>query len=134
MSGAFSSTAFDTNAFDTNAWDFGTGPTPTTTVGGHFAGRKKRHHERDFTEELSAKHRLREQIREAIDGPHAEVVQAAISEYIRPQRSDARALSLDERINWDAIYQNLERVELTVLTHIAMAEDDEDEDLLLLNG
>ena len=107
--------------------------TSTTVVTKGFAGWKK-HRPRDFTEERKAKEFLREQIRSAVEGPQAEVVKAAISEYIRPQKTDSRALTLDQRIDWDKIYRNMEIVEATVLMHIAIAEDDDDEDLLLLNS
>ena len=131
MSGSFSDTAFGKDtAFSSAAFDFG-GAAPVVSVGGHY-GKKRR--ERDFSEDREARHRLREQIRDAIEGPQAAVVQTAISEYIRPQKQDARLLSLDERIDWDKIYRNLEMVEATMLMHIAWAEDDDDEDLLLLNG
>lgn len=131
---AFSDTAVSTSAFSDAAFDIGS---ESAAASKGWPGEYTKHRERNFSEELSAKHRLRAQIRAALEGPVevAEAVEEAISEYVRPQKTDSRYLPLDARINWDRIYRNLAQVEATVLMHIAWAsEEDDDEDLLLLNG
>ena len=132
---SFSDSAFGKDtAFSSGAFDFGAGPAPTTVTGGHFLPRKKAK-QRDFPEEREAKALLREQVRQAVEGPHAEAVQEAIQEYIHPQKSDSRYVPVQDRIDWVKIYRNMELVEAMVLMHIAQAEEDEDdEDFLLLNG
>lgn len=131
---SFSDTAFSTSGFSDAAFDIGT---EAATGSKGWPGEYRKHRERDFSEELSAKHRLREQIRAALEGPVevSQAVEEAISEYVRPQKTDSRYMPLDARIDWDRIYRNLAQVEATVLMHIAWAsEEDDDEDLLLLNG
>ena len=128
---AFSDSAFSTSALSDAAFDFGSAPVVVDTKG--WPGRKKRR-ERFFDDERRARARLREQIRYALEGPHTEQVQAAISEYIAPQRTDSRYIPVAERVRWDLLYRNLELAETAVLMHMAAAEDDDDEDLLILNG
>ncbi len=129
---AFSHEAFGKDtAFSSLAFAFDTGPTPPpTTFGGHFG---KKHRERDFTEEVEAKKRLREQVRLAVEGPQAEVAQEALKDYIHPQKSDSRYVPVEHRIDWAKIYKDMEMVELTLLLHLAAAEDEEDDDFMLLN-
>jgi hypothetical protein len=133
LSGSYSDSAYSTSAFSTGAFDFGTAPPPVVTVGGHFAGRKKRK-PHDYADERAAKARLREQIRAALEGPHAEQIEQALSAYISPQKTDTRYVPVTERVRWERIYDALGTVELLLLSHLQMAEDEEDDDLLLLNG
>jgi hypothetical protein len=132
LSGAFSSSAFDTNAFSVLAWDFGTTPPPVVVRGGHFGKKRhEEHREREFSDELEAKQRLRQQIVEAMDGPHAEVIEEVLSDYIAPEKAYLPPI---QRMQWDKIYRQLDHVEMALLLHLSIAEDDDDEDWLLLNG
>ena len=134
---AFSDTAFGKNtAFSDAAFDFGAGPAPAAS-GGHFAGKRKPRRRREmFAAEISARARLREQIRTALYGPEhiAQATEEAIAEYIAPQKTDSRYLAPEERIRWDLLYRQLDLVEASVLLHIVAAEEEDDEDWLLLNG
>ena len=112
--------------------EFFSGTTPVVTTGGHFLPKKIK--PRDFSPEREARARLREQIREALEGPARQTVEAAIKDYVHPQKFDTVYVPLDSRIDWQKIYDNMQLVETTVLMHLQMAEDDDDEDFLLLNG
>lgn len=123
MSGAFSDSAFGKdNAFSSGAFDFGTVTPVVTTVGGHFLPRKKRREGPDeHVEKFKATQRLREQIRQAIDGP--------VPEYIEPQKPVVWTVPEPE-LDWVGISRELDRLE----RGFREIEDDDDEDWLLLNG
>lgn len=126
---SFSSSAFLTDAFSDQAFDFGA-PTPvTTTTGGHFGGRRKKHREEDVSHSRQARERLRESIRSAIEGPAAPAVEAALARFARPQATDSQYLPLLDRIDYDSLAGRIAEIEALIATAI---EDDEDEDILLL--
>lgn len=132
---AFSDGAFGKNtACSASAFDFGGAAVVVVTKG--WPGTKKRKTDEAWREERDARDRLKARIRMAMDGPPhvAAAVQDVLSEYIAPQKSDARYVPLDARIRWDEIYRQLDLVEAQVLMHVAAAEDEDDEDWLLLNG
>lgn len=136
MSDAFSDTAFGKNtAFSDDAFAFGTAA--PVSAGGHFGGRRRKHREEDVSHSLENRNALRRAIRTAIDGPEhvSEAVAEALEPFARAQKTDARLVPLDERIDWGMLDSRFAEIDRILSAAIRQAEeDDDDEDWLLLNG
>lgn len=135
MSAAFSDTAFGKNtAFSDAAFAFGT--SVITSTGGHFGGRRRKRRDEDVSHSITAREKLRADIKRAIDGPEyvSEAVLEALQPFTRTQATDSILVPLVQRIDWDAFGNRMDEIESVLTQAIRQGEeDDEDEDLLLLH-
>ena len=94
----------------------------------HDGARKRK----QWRSQIEAKERLHEQIRIAIEGPDAEIIEKALEPYAAPQLADAVFVPLLERIDWNALTGAIADIEHELRAAMQRAEDDDDEDFMLL--